>query len=259
MTAPLWSPVTDVDMTVPSDLECVILAGGLATRMRPHTVAVPKVLLPVAGQPFADHQLRRLAEQGVRRVVYAIGFLGEQVRAFVGDGSRWGLDVAYVDEGADLRGTGGAARLALDQGQVTGDAFLLTYGDSLLDVEVGAVVRAFDDAGQPALMVVIENDGRLGVSNARYALGAVTRYSKPSGSADHAGLTHVDYGLSVFASDIVRELVPSGHRCDLADVQSQLCREGRMAGFLAERPYREIGSPEGWRALHDELSAPGRS
>src|SRR5919197_6751225 len=97
-------------------LQCVILAGGLGTRMRPATEAIPKALVPVLGSPFADWQLRLLASRGVERVVYSVGYRGDMLRDHVGDGSCFGLQVAWVDEGDDLRGTGGALRLAPDSG-----------------------------------------------------------------------------------------------------------------------------------------------
>ena len=96
--------------------ECVILAGGVASRLGAQAGELPKTLVPVAGRPFADYQLTWLAEEGVEDVVYCIGYRGDQIRDYVGDGARWGLSVTYVDEGADLRGTGGALRLAYDEG-----------------------------------------------------------------------------------------------------------------------------------------------
>jgi MurNAc alpha-1-phosphate uridylyltransferase len=94
--------------------QCLVLAGGLGTRMLPRTESVPKALLPVAGVPFVDHQLRWLAGHGVDEAVLAIGHLGSMLRDHVGDGSRLGLSVRYVDEGDDLRGTAGAVRFAVD-------------------------------------------------------------------------------------------------------------------------------------------------
>jgi NDP-sugar pyrophosphorylase family protein len=91
-------------------LQCVILAGGIASRLGARAGDLPKTLVPVAGRPFADHQLTWLAQQGVTRIVYCIAYRGDQIRAYVGDGSRWGLSVDYVDEGSDLRGTGGDDR-----------------------------------------------------------------------------------------------------------------------------------------------------
>jgi len=95
-------------------VQCLILAGGLATRLRPVTETVAKAVMPVAGRPFAEYQLEWLARAGVTDVVYAIGFHGDQIRAAVGDGSRFGIRVTYVDEGEILLGTGGAVRLAYD-------------------------------------------------------------------------------------------------------------------------------------------------
>ena len=73
-------------------LPVAILAGGLATRLGPLTKETPKCLLDVAGRPFIHHQLRRLRDQGVRRVVLCLGYLGEQVEEIVGDGSAYGLE-----------------------------------------------------------------------------------------------------------------------------------------------------------------------
>ena len=145
-------------------VQCVILAGGLATRMRPLTDVMPKALLSVAGRPFVDHQLEHLARHGVTDVVLSIGHRGDMLRDHVGDGARFGLRVAYVDEGADLRGTAGALRLALSRGALA-EAFLVTYGDAFLPIDFGAVFEAFRRAGQPALMTVFRNEGRWDTSN----------------------------------------------------------------------------------------------
>src|SRR3990167_194217 len=110
-------------------MQCLILAGGPGTRMRPMTERLPKSLIPVNGVPFAHYQLDRLAQQGVRKAVFAVGYLGDMIRDFVGDGGRWGLEVAWVDEGKRLRGTAGAIRFAVDEG-VMDDEFMVLYGDS---------------------------------------------------------------------------------------------------------------------------------
>ena len=140
--------------------------------MRPWTEAVPKALLPVAGRPFADWQLDWLAAGGVDRVVYSVGHLGEAIEDHVGDGRRWGVDVRYVKEGAVLRGTAGAIRLAADHG-VLDDTFFVLYGDSYLCVDPRAVAAAFVAAGRPALMTVYHNRGSWDTSNVRYRDGVV--------------------------------------------------------------------------------------
>src|ERR1700690_616468 len=125
-------------------MQCVILAGGLATRMRPLTNRIPKALIPVEGRPFVDHQLGWLAGHGVTDVVLSIGYRGDEIRAHVGDQTDLGLRVRYVDEGGDLRGTAGALRLALHEG-VLEERFLVTEGDLFLQSASGAVFSCFVD------------------------------------------------------------------------------------------------------------------
>lgn len=235
-------------------MQCVILAGGLGTRMWPVAKTVPKTMLPVAGRPFADWQLEWLAGDGVESVVYCVGYLGDQVRDHVGNGAAHGLEVTYVDEGAHLRGTAGALRLALDQG-VLDDRFLLLYGDSWLQVDPSVVMAAFLASGLPALMTVYGNDGRHDASNVEYAEGLVTRYEKGLGDATPASMRWIDYGLSVLSSTLVSERVPTGEILDLAPVCTDLAAEGLLAGHLVADRFFEIGSPEGLREAEQHLLA----
>src|SRR6516165_3041918 len=115
-------------------MECVILAGGLGTRMRERGGDLPKAMIPVLGKPFLFYQLEWLARQGVHRVVLSIGYRGKRISEAVADGSQFGLSVAYSDEGDVLRGTGGALRLAADLGLLS-QSFFVLYGDSYLPTE----------------------------------------------------------------------------------------------------------------------------
>jgi NDP-sugar pyrophosphorylase family protein len=228
--------------------QCVILAGGVASRLGERTGNLPKALVPVAGLPFAELQLEWLASQDVREVVYCIGYRGDQIRTYVGDGSRWGLAVRYVDEGADLRGTGGALRLALDE-EALGESFAVLYGDSYLRIDLRDVFATFRNSGLPALMTVLHNEGRWDRSNADFDGVRVTRYAK-----DEDGFEWIDYGLSVFDRDVVRE-IPPGETVDLADVLSKLAGEARLAGYEATERFYEIGTPEGLAELEHLLSS----
>jgi len=227
-------------------MQCVILAGGLGTRMRPFTETCPKTLLPVRGRPFAWHQLHWLAAQGITEVVYSIGHQGDMVRRFWAE-EPWPVPaMQYVDEGNQLRGTAGALRLAREQG-VLDESFFVIYGDSFLPVEFGPIWRAFQSSGQPALMTVLHNEGRWDRSNAIYQPGRVVLYDK----AAAPGLQYIDYGLSCFRRDVFDHLTHS----DLAAVFHDLSREGRLAGFQVHQRFYEIGSPAGLRDFEQYLDA----
>jgi NDP-sugar pyrophosphorylase family protein len=220
--------------------------------MYPATKTVPKNLVEVAGRPFAHWQLEWLASQGVDRVVFSIGHLGDMIRTELGDGSRWGLTVTYVDEGEELLGTGGALRLAVERGAV-GDEFFVLYGDSYLSIDLRAVNEAFHARGAEALMTVYRNRGRFEESNAVFADGMITRYQK--GLADPPPeMQFVDYGLSVVRGDVVLEVVPVEVPNDMADAFAALSRAGRLAGFEATERFFEIGTPAGLADLEAHLT-----
>ena len=190
-------------------MQCVILAGGLATRMRPLSEAIPKLLFPVNGYPFAHYQLAWLKEQCVTKVIYCIGFRGAEIRAAIGDGSHFGLDVRYSDEGEALMGTGGALRVAMDRGLLDSE-FLVLYGDSFLPVEIAPVMAAFRASGKDALMTVIRNENRWDRSNVLFDPPIVALYDKAPNQETRARMAYIDYGLSVLTRALVSREIAAG-------------------------------------------------
>jgi len=225
-------------------MQCVILAGGLATRMRPLTEVIPKALIPVEGTPFVDHQLAWLSGHGVTDVVLSIGYRGDLLRDHVGDGGRFGIRVRYVDEGTELRGTAGALRLAFAEGALE-ESFLVTYGDSFLPVDFAAVYAQFVTAAKPALMTVYRNDGRFDASNVIFEDGAIVLYDKHHRVRPAADFRFIDYGLMAFARRTVADEIPAAGKADLADLLHALSRRGDLAGMEMGHRFYEIGSPAG--------------
>jgi NDP-sugar pyrophosphorylase family protein len=225
-----------------------LLAGGLATRLRPLTETIAKSMVEVAGEPFIAHQMRLLRRKGIDRAVICIGHLGEAIERFVGDGARFGLRVAYSRDGARPLGTGGALRRALPQ---LGEKFFVMYGDSYLDADFAAVAAAFRRSGAPALMTVFRNDGKWDKSNVAYRDGMIERYDK---SAAPGEMAYIDYGLGVIAAEALAAR-PSGVPFDLADFYAALAREGRLAGFEVAGRFYEIGAPAGLAETSAYLAA----
>jgi NDP-sugar pyrophosphorylase family protein len=223
--------------------------------MRAHDPTVPKTLLEVAGHPFAHWQLRWLAAEGVESVVYSIGHMGNAIRDFVGDGAPWGVNVAYVDEGKDLRGTGGAVRLAADRG-VVADQFFVLYGDSYLTVTLQAVADAFESRKLSALMTVLENAGQWDASNVIFDGEMVVEYQKGV-QAPTEQMRYIDYGLQALDRHLVLEHIAPDEPSDLADFLSTLSQSGQLGGYEVFERFYEVGSPEGWRELDLALRAAG--
>jgi NDP-sugar pyrophosphorylase family protein len=234
-------------------MQCVILAGGLAERLRPLTATVPKALVPVAGRPFADHQLSWLAGEGVTNVVFAIGYLGESIRSFVGTGTRWGIRVEYSDEGDALRGTGGALRLAYDRGLLE-PVFGVLYGDSYLAAVIALAWSEFTATEPAVLMTVYRNEDQYDRSNAQLSDGLIVRYEKGVADPAAAGMRHIDYGFSVLDRDLVMPLIEPDAVTDLADLYHGLSAVGRVRGLEVHERFYEIGSPAGLAELEQLLA-----
>jgi NDP-sugar pyrophosphorylase family protein len=229
-------------------LTVAILAGGLATRLRPITVAVPKSLLEVNGEPFVVHQLRLLQSRGIRRVVLCVGHLGELIQGVIDDGAAVGLQVDYSFDGPVLLGTAGAIRNALPR---LGESFFVMYGDSYLPCDYAAIARRFESAGVLGMMTVFRNEGKWDTSNVEFEAGKILAYSKTNRTAR---MRYIDYGLGVFRAEAFHGL-PAGKACDLTDLYADLLRRGQLAAFEVRERFYEIGSPEGLRETAEFLAA----
>lgn len=228
-------------------LPCAILCGGLATRLRPLTKAIPKSLIPINGEPFIAHQLRLLQSQGITHVVLCVGYLGEAIRDFVGDGESFAMDISYSFDGNRLLGTAGAIRKALP---LLDTAFFVLYGDSYLACDYRGVARAFRASNRRALMTVYRNEGRFDASNVESKDGLIVHYDKDDRTVR---MLHIDYGLGVFAESVFKDL-PVNETRDLANVYQNLIVSGDLAAYEVEERFYEIGSEQGIRDLEQHLA-----
>ena len=185
-------------------MQAVVLAGGLATRMRPRTLTLPKSMLEVAGRPFVDWQIERLVACGIRDVVMCVAHLGEAIRAHVGDGSRLGARVAWSEEGPELLGTGGALRVAMP---LLAESFLVTYGDSYLPFDYAEPLRTLEAHSDcDGVMAVFRNDNRWDPSNVVTDGTWVLRYEK--GVKDPA-FVYIDYGATAVRREALKTALES--------------------------------------------------
>jgi len=231
-------------------LPVAILAGGLATRLRPATEKVPKSLLELNGEPFIAHQLRLLKASGVERVVLCVGFLGEMVRDAVKDGHAFGLEVKYSFDEPSLLGTAGALKRALP---LLGRAFLTLYGDSYLVCDYAAVARELAASGKQALMTVFHNEGNWDTSNVEFENGRILAYNKKERTPR---MQYIDYGLGAFTMHAF-DRVPADNAVDLADLYQAILADGELAGVEIKQRFYEIGSPAGLEETAQFIASQG--
>lgn len=224
-------------MTESGLLPVCILAGGRGTRLGEAVRDTPKPLLTVAGDPFVLHQLRLLRSHGASRIVLSVGYRGELIQARIGDGADLGLEISYVFDGPELRGTAGAVRNALP---LLGDAFFVLYGDTYLRIDYADVQKTFQSAGLPALMTVLRNEGRWDTSNVLLEGDRVLVHDKENPTEE---MQWIDYGLGAFRAEALDAAGPD--EADLARVYAALAAQGKLGAYVATDRFYEIGTPEG--------------
>lgn len=220
----------------------VILAGGLATRLRPLTSNLPKALVDINGEPFIAHQLRLLAKNGIREVVMCLGYLGEKIVDYVGNGSQFGLKVSYSFDGEKLLGTAGAIKKALP---LLSDTFFVVYGDSYLPCDYAAIQAAFVKNQQAALMTVFHNLGKWDTSNVEFADGKIIVYDKHQRTPR---MLHIDYGLTIFSKPVFDQ-VPDNEAYDLVPVYQTLLASQQLGAYEVSERFYENGSHTGIQEL----------
>ena len=229
-----------------------ILAGGVATRLRPLTEMIPKALLDINGEPFIAHQLRLLRANGIERVVVCAGHLGEMIQECLGDGARFGLKVDYSFDGPRLLGTAGAIKKALP---LLGGSFFVLYGDTYLPCDYRAIQAEFEKRGKLGLMTVFRNDNQWDSSNVEFSDRRILAYDKTHHTPQ---MHHIDYGLGVFHQSALTAVRP-GEPWDLASLYQNLLERGQLAAYEVDQRFYEIGTFVGLEETRRYLRARSRA
>ena len=224
----------------------VILAGGLAQRLRPLTDNIPKSLILINNKPFVDWQLHLLREKGITKVLFCLSYKSQMIENHVGDGSRYDLDIKYSLDGPEALGTGGAIKKALP---ILENKFMVLYGDSYLDLNYEQTESVFLSCDKPAMMTVYKNDGNYDKSNIKFTKNRIEKYEK---SSSDPNLTYIDYGLSFFTKEVFEQKM-FVDRFDLSDLCGNLIENDRMYGHEVFERYYEIGSYKGIKDISKHL------
>ncbi|HEY2709231.1 MAG TPA: sugar phosphate nucleotidyltransferase [Caulobacteraceae bacterium] len=228
-------------------MDAVLLAGGRGTRLAPLTVTVPKPLLPLGERPIIDILITQLAAAGVRRVYVSLGYLAPLMQAFLGDGSRWGVEIQPRIEAEPL-GTAGGLRLI----EGLTDDFFVVNGDTLTDLDFGELAEVHRKASAWATLFTPYVDEKVdyGVVSIDPASGALTDYQeKPRRGY------HVSSGVYVLSRRIL-PLAPAAGAFDMPDlVRAAMTRGESVICHAAQAYWKDIGRLDHYEAATRDFEA----
>ena len=228
----------------------VILAGGLATRLRPITEKIPKSLIEINGDPFVFHQLDLLEKKGFKKIHFCLGFLGEQVEDAIRKSDYFeSLNITFSYDGEILLGTGGTIRKIINQ---LPDYFFVTYGDSYLDIDFYNVQQIFElkNTKFNSLMTVYENKDLFDTSNVIFENNSIELYSK---SKKDIRMSHIDYGVGLLSNKCM-DFYDKNIIFDLAELYENLSLKKELLGYEVFQRFYEIGSLQGIKDLSNYLN-----
>ncbi len=219
-----------------SDLQAVILAGGLGTRLGRLTERIPKAMVPVLGRPFIEYQIELLRSEGVSKLVVCVGHLGESIERHLGDGRRFGVSIAYSRDGPRLLGPAGALKRAES---LLREAFFVTYGDAYLRAPYGSIMDALTTSGRLGVMAVFRNEGKYGASDVAVEGGKVVRYDKKNKGNE---MDWINFGVFALRKEALG-LIPEGRECGEEEFYGSLISMGELLAFPVTERFYEIGTP----------------
>jgi MurNAc alpha-1-phosphate uridylyltransferase len=223
-----------------------LLAGGFATRLRPHTEKIPKSLLEINGKPFIEYQLELLKKNGIENIVICAGFLGEKIKEYIYKiNPDTGIEFSF--DGEKLLGTGGAVKKALSKLE---DPFFVMYGDSYLDTDFKIINEYFLKNRKQGLMTVFKNNGKWDKSNVLFESGKILEYDKSRNNNRH----YIDYGLGILTHEVFKDF-KNQSVFDLEEVYKSLLKKDELLGFEVKERFYEIGSFEGIEETSEYLSS----
>jgi MurNAc alpha-1-phosphate uridylyltransferase len=210
-------------------MKAMILAAGKGERMRPLTLHTPKPLLPAAGVPLIEHQVRALMAAGYTELVINHAWLGEQIEAYLGDGARFGASIRYSPEGEPLE-TGGGIYKALP---LLGEApFAVVNGDVWARYDYSALRLP---SGALAHLVMVDNPAHHPTGDFALAQGRLHELPAPGQALTYSG-------IAVLAPALFDGCTQGAFK--LAPLLRRAMAEGRVTGEYFSGPWVDVGTPE---------------
>lgn len=220
-------------------MQTVILAGGRGERLSPITNMIPKPMVEVNNKPFLEYLLVMLKKNSLKKILLCVGYLGDMIESYFGDGSRLGIEINYSYEKEPL-GTAGALKLAENKLE---EEFLVLYGDSYLDIGYNDFTVFFKSQKSTGSIVIYDN--AMGDSDVKNNIAIeddiITRYDKDKWDSS---LKYVEAGASIFKREIL-SLVPDKKFVSLEnEIFPILIKNKELTGYKSKTRFYDIGTLE---------------
>ncbi|MFO0775816.1 MAG: nucleotidyltransferase family protein [Nitrospiraceae bacterium] len=224
-------------------MKAMILAAGLGTRLRPLTNTTPKPLLSVGGTPLIVWNLLLLRRHGLRDVLINLHYLGAQIEQALGDGSRYGMRIAYSHEPVIL-GTGGGLKQA--ESWFGGESVVVVNGDTLVEIDLGEVCARHRERRATVTMVLREDPEavRWGLVEMD-AQQRVHRINGKGSIGTAAPVQRMFAGLHVFEPRVLQRLPPAGTESSVIEAYTGALADGELiVGYDVRGYWSDVGTPE---------------
>jgi mannose-1-phosphate guanylyltransferase/phosphomannomutase len=232
------------------DVKAVIMAGGEGTRLRPLTSNSPKPMLPLVNRPMMEHIIDLLKLHGIDEIVVTVAFMANSIRTYFGDGSEFGVSIAYATEETPL-GTAGSVRNAMDH---LGERFLVISGDVLTDIDLGAIMAFHDERGAMATIGLahVENPLEFGIVITRDD-GRIERFlEKPTWGQVFSDT--INTGIFVLEPEIF-DHIDADRPVDFSSevFPKLLAGDLPLLGAIADGYWEDVGTLDSYVRAHKDI------
>ncbi|MFZ2455928.1 MAG: sugar phosphate nucleotidyltransferase [Candidatus Altiarchaeia archaeon] len=215
-----------------------ILAGGKGTRMRPFTYELPKPLIPVQGRPLIQHILDLLRKYEIRDIIISTGYMCDKIKEYFGNGSKFGLDITYIEEKEEL-GTAGALNLSKD---LLKETFIMFNGDILANIDLHDFIdfHSRNEGLATIALTPVDDPSRFGVADLKG--DRIMKFvEKPKTHISNL----INAGVYVLEPEVIK-YVPEGRAMMETDVFPKLAAEGKLFGYPYDGQWFDTGTHESY-------------
>jgi len=228
----------------------VILAGGLGTRLHPLTLEIPKPLIPVQGKTLTEQSMDVIKEAGIKTIYLSIGHMGDRIKEYFGDGSKFGVDMKYIIEDEPL-GTAGWMRIVDKNHPDFDEDFIVINGDNLFNIDLNEVLAAHNknDALVTIALTKVEDPSPYGVAklDGNKILEFVEKPKK-----EEAPSNCINSGYYIFSKEVFNILPDKKKIMFERDIFPQAASIGRLFGFPSDAQWFDTGTFERWECVIKE-------